>query len=164
MVISSYIMACVSCSPKRHPLLSTLAKVMVKQNESPGSGLNKGRAGFSGESRTQTFYSRSRPTAGTRFHLRALSAECGRLQPRKKGRRHRRRRHPGAGEGEARTIALTISFPAAAAAAGTAAACSGLTGLRVGLRGRRSSQALGSHREEGKEKEENNARSRNEWN
>lgn len=149
MVKSSYITACVHRSLKRHPFLSTLAQLIVEQNGSPGgSGLRRRRASFQQRSLTLMFYSRSRPTAETRFHLRAFSAECGKPQPRKRGRRQRRRRHPGAGAGEARTIAVAISFPAAAA--GTAAAGLGSTGLRVGVRERCCPPALGSHAKKGR--------------
>lgn len=149
MVKSSYITACVHRSLKRHPFLSTLAQLIVEQNGSPGgSGLRRGRASFQLRSLTLMFYSRSRPTAETHFHLRAFSAECGKPQRRKRGRRQRRRRHPGAGAGEARTIAVAISFPAAAA--GTAAAGSGSTGLRVGVREQRCAPALKSHAKKGR--------------
>lgn len=149
MVKSSYTTACVHRSLKKHPFLSTLAQLIVEQNGSPGgSGLRRGRASFQQRSLTLMFYSRCRPTAETRFHLRAFSAECGKPQPRKRGRRQRRRRHPGAGAGEARTIAVAISFPAAAV--GTAAAGSGSTGLRVGVRERCCPPALESHAKKGR--------------
>lgn len=104
------------------------------KNESPGgSGPRRGLAGFQMRKSHPFFFLSlwSGATAGTCFHLRAFSAECGRPQSRKRGRRQRRRRHPGAGAGEAGTIAATISFPAA----GAAAARSDQPCLRVALPG-----------------------------
>lgn len=130
MVKPSHVAVCVHRSLKRHPLLSTLAQLMVEQNGCPvGSGLRRGDVqDFSSEtSLTLTNVSFSL-WANCRDLLPPASFFCRMRRPpppppRKRGRRQRRRRHPGAGAGEAGTIAVAIAFPAPARQAWGRPAC-----------------------------------------